>query len=61
MCSVYFCINGFQIDGINVFLAPIQTLKSGACGAPFLKIHGTWFFEQLAVFLSAKKNKKTIH
>ena len=58
MCSVYFCINGFQIDGINVFLAPIQTLKSGACGAPFLKIHGTCFFEQLAVFLSAEKIRK---
>jgi hypothetical protein len=57
MCSVYF-LNCFQIDGINSYqfvLATIQTLKSGACGGPFLKIHRMYFVEQPAVFLRAKK------
>ena len=43
-------LNGFQIDG---------TLKSGACGGPFLKIHRMYFVEQPAVFLPAK-NKNTL-
>jgi hypothetical protein len=36
-------------------LATIQTLKTGACGAPILKIHRKHFFEQPAAFLPAKK------
>ena len=39
------------------FLATIQTLKSGACGGPSLKIHRMYFVEQPAAFLPAKKKQ----
>jgi hypothetical protein len=42
----------------SFLLATIQTLKSGAYGGPFLKIHRKYFFEQPAAFLLAKKIKQ---
>jgi hypothetical protein len=39
-------------------LATIQTLKSGACGGPFLKINTKYFVEQPAAFLPTMYEKK---
>ena len=45
-CVAYIC-KCFSDWWNQFFLATIQTLKSGAYGGPFLKIHRKYFVEQL--------------